>query len=145
MNSSPLADTAPEYATPVWATADRPDVGVIITTRDPSDQALDAALRAAEATGGRVCLMGCVDTTGAPRPAEPRDLSAEAREQLGRIRARCHARRIDVGVYERLHIGSLASMLATSEDSLGVMIIDRSPIAAGDVLARCPIAVTAVG
>ncbi len=132
MNTSILTpDPTREVDTYAESEGDGPDVGLIIATGDPSDQTIDTALRTAEATGGRVCLMKWVDTHVVPRSAESRAGPVEAREQLRRVRARCLTRSGNVGVYEQLHIGSLASMVAAPEDSLGAVYYDPNRMTTG--------------
>ena len=123
----------------------RPDVGVILTDGD-ARRAIDIAVRRAAASGGDVCIMRYLDNIGI-RSADPLIRRSEAaRSQLARIVTDLLGQNVRTRFTERLHIGTLESLLRTLESSVGIVVIPRpADPAARRSMSQCPVPVCFVG
>lgn len=130
---SPEATTGPTH----------PDVAALVGTSG-GRTAVDIALKAAEATAGRVWVIRCVDNTGVTDPQEMTRRSAAARSELARLVADY----IDVDgidITERLHVGTVRSLLRTLDPSVGTVIVaDDDATGKSEDLALCPVPIRVV-
>ncbi|GAA1973982.1 hypothetical protein [Microbacterium pumilum] len=99
------------------------DVGMILGEEEPLDHAITVAAQMAARSGGRLCLMRYVDDTRLHQAHELALKSGEARVQLANLRARCRANDPHLVITDRLHIGTLESLLARLEPSIGSLVI----------------------
>jgi hypothetical protein len=122
----------------------RPDVGVIVGG-DDAHQAMGVAVQKAAASGGKVCAIGYVDNTGIRSPRALIRRSAAIRSQLGRIVSQHLADNREMHVTERLHVGSLGSLLRTLEPSIGVVVLEGAQDAiTHEIVSLCPVPVCIV-
>lgn len=121
------------------------DVGVILAADETSDRVIDVAARIAASRGGQLRLMRYIDDAGSHGAHELGLRSAAAREQLADLRAQCRASDPHLVVTDRLHIGSLESLLDRLEPSIGSLVIGPDEDAARqELLDGCGVPVTVV-
>lgn len=124
--------------------AHRPDVGVIIGAED-ADRAIDVAVRTAAATGGDVCVIRYVDNIGIRSTDSLIQRSEAARTQLARVVSEQVAEHADTSFTERLHVGTLESLLRTLEPSIGLVVSQRTPgPSIRQIVSLCPVFVCLV-
>jgi hypothetical protein len=118
---------------------DRPDVGLLLGVGDDKS-AIRAAIQKAADTGGSVCVLRCLDNTGIRSSRELISRSAAARSQLARVVSESFADGAGPRVTERLHIGTLQSLLRGLPKSIGVLVV-ASPLAPETrrILRQCPV------
>ncbi|MET0828853.1 MAG: hypothetical protein ABWY26_04980 [Microbacterium sp.] len=122
----------------------RRDVGLLLGAGD-GRAALEVALGQAAISGGKVCVMRCVDNSGIRSPRALRQRSAAARAQLTRTVAGHLAADGGTHVTERLHVGTLASLLRTLEPSIGALVVDGPSAGRPELRTLCPVPVHMVG
>ena len=127
------------------AEAARPDVGVLVGA-DGAHRAMAVALRKAAASGGDVCVIRYVDNIGIRSPDPLIRRSQVARSQLAQIVSEQQlARHDETRVTERLHVGTLESLLSTLEPSIGSVVFEgaQGPLVR-EIVALCPVPVSVV-
>ena len=117
----------------------RPDVGVIVDD-DDARQAMRVAVQKAAANGGKVCVMRYVDNTGIRSPRAMIRKSAAARSQLARIVSQHLDDNPQTHITERLHVGTLESLLRTLEPSIGGVVLGGAhDLATQEIVSLCPV------
>lgn len=127
---------SPAQQAPVTEVAVKRDVGLLLGHADPH-AAMAVARRMAIVSGGRVRLMRCVDSTGIRSAEELARRSAAARAQLAVTTAEELAE--DPDVTERLHVGTLESLLGTLEPSIGALVVAEPRGMFSELSSACPV------
>lgn len=122
----------------------RPDVGVIVSADADPRATIVAAVQAAASRGGLVCVMRCVDDTAIPFSRRRIRVAQQARVELAAIVSEYASHHPAAAITERLHRGTLASLLSTLEPGIGAVLVPAGSEVTPEVAARCPVPVTVV-
>jgi hypothetical protein len=144
MNTAALTSDADRHDAG-WGpeTAVRPDVAVLLHEGRSTDAALTAAAREAAASGGDVRVMLCVDDRDMSSRERRRE-QVRGRRDLARAASMLRACDPRVAASERLHLGSLDSLLCTLEETVGAVIGSAGDPRMDVVRTVCPVPVRIV-
>lgn len=127
MANASILHTSPRHrSAPAVLEGDRPDVAVIIDTADPPDCVLRVAGLHAASEGGVLHVVQVLDAQESRSSAADSRRTSTARSHLGRVVERYGAKQAGVPVTERLHFGSLRTLLNTLESSVGTVVVEAA-------------------
>lgn len=141
MTETSVLELSEEWAPSNAAPMPRPDVAVVIGTGD-EHLGLRTAAAKARRSGGKVCVIRCIDNAGIGETHRMIERSADARSQLATVISSHSTEFAPERVWSRLHIGSLQSLLTTLEPSIGAVVVEGPATdAPGDLETSCPAAI----
>lgn len=121
-----------------------PDVLVILGQSDFPETVIRIGEVIAKMNGGVIDVVRLVESSRLSMTADPAARSAHARMHLATVvkgYVRAHP---DAPVRERLHIGSLSSLLKTLDHTIGMVLVSAAQPEIADLVTSCPVPVLVV-